>query len=308
MSDWVADGFWNSASSNYPSGGGVEDRPAYLFPADTRIASGQRLLVHFGPTPAPLPPNPTGATRLWTAEAQFIGGAGVTTADFVEFANLNRAQISCVPVDGGTCRGTKPVSISSAPVGVTARTTSSSVSVNWGAPISRGGTAITQYTATGFDAPIGGSPIASCTAGGGERTCSFAAGIGSKYFVEVVAHNAQGISGPSWRVLAAPRTVPSAPGSVAVSGTPGGVNVSWTPAAENGAAITRYTASAYTAGTGGNPVGTLHDQQRVADRLHDHEAPGRDPVLHRRRGDQPALASELPAVREPRASRDRAGR
>ena len=53
------------------------------------------------------------------------------------------------------------------PVGVTARTTPSSVSVNWGAPISRGGTAITQYTATAFDAPIGGSPIASCTAGGG---------------------------------------------------------------------------------------------------------------------------------------------
>ena len=70
----------------------------------------------------------------------------------------------------------------------------------------------------------------------------------------MVAHNTQGISGPSWRVLAAPRTVPSAPGNVAVSGTPGGVNVSWTPAAENGAAITKYTASAYTAGTGGNPV------------------------------------------------------
>ncbi len=43
---------------------------------------------------------------------------------------------------------------------------------------------------------------------------------------------------------------------MAVSGTPGGVNVTWTPAAENGAAITKYTASAYTAGTGGNPVGS----------------------------------------------------
>jgi hypothetical protein len=43
---------------------------------------------------------------------------------------------------------------------------------------------------------------------------------------------------------------------VAVSGTPGGVNVTWTPAAENGAAITKYTASAYTAGTGGSPVGS----------------------------------------------------
>ena len=108
-------GFWNSASSNYPNGGSVEDRPAYLFPADTRIASGQRLLVHFGPTPATPPPTPTGSSRIWTGEAQFIGGAGATTADFVEFANLTRAQISCLPVAGGTCRGTRPVSISTRP-------------------------------------------------------------------------------------------------------------------------------------------------------------------------------------------------
>jgi hypothetical protein len=250
-------GFWNSASSNYLNGSSREDRAAYLFPAGQTIPPGQKLRVFTGLQPATLPVIPAGTTPIWTGGGQYIGGTGVTsTPDYVELANLSRAQIACSPVAGGTCRGSRPVSISSSPVGVTARTTPSSVTVNWGAPISVGGTAITQYTATAFNAPIGGSPVASCTAGGGERSCSFPGGIGGKYYVEVVAHNSQGISGPSWRVLAAPRTVPSAPGSVAVSGTPGGVNVSWTPAAENGAAITKYTASAYTAGTGGNPVGS----------------------------------------------------
>jgi hypothetical protein len=245
-------GFWNTASSRSVNGGSIEDRAAYLFPAETRLAAGRKLRVHFGGGATQPTGTPEGVTRIWTTDVEFIGSTG----DYVELANLNRAQISCAPTPGGTCRGTQPVSISSAPVGVTARTTDSSVTVNWGAPISRGGTPITQYTATAFDAPVGGNAIASCTAGGGDRSCSFPGGIGAKYYVEVVAHNAQGISGPSWRVLAAPRTVPSAPGNVAVSGTPGGVNVSWTPAAENGAAITRYTASAYTAGTGGNPVGS----------------------------------------------------
>ena len=245
-------GFWNTASSAHVNGGSTEDWAAYLFPADTTLAAGRKLRVHFGGGATPPQGTPDGVTRMWTTDSAFIG----LTNDYVELANLTRAQVSCVPTPGGTCRGTKQQSISSPPVGVTARTTASSVAVAWGAPISTGGSPITGYTATAFDAPIGGNPISSCSGGGADRTCSFPGGIGSKYFVEVTASNALGTSGPSWRVLAAPKTVPSAPGSVAVSGTPGGVNVTWTPAAENGATITKYTASAYTAGTGGTPVGS----------------------------------------------------
>ncbi len=245
-------GLWDKESSSYVNGGSVEDRAAYLFPMNQRLAAGQKLRVHFGATPSPLPTPPANSTDLWTGESSFIAPSG----DFVELASLSRSSLDCEITPGGSCRPAQQLSISSSPVGVTARTTPSSVTVNWGAPISRGGSPITGYTATAFNAPIGGSPIASCTAGGGDRSCSFAGGIGGKYYVEVQAHNAQGTSGPSWRVLAAPRTVPSAPGSVSASGTPGGVNVSWTPAAENGATITKYTASAYTAGTGGNPVGS----------------------------------------------------
>jgi hypothetical protein len=144
--------------------------------------------------------------------------------------------------------------VSSSPVGVTARSTSSSVTVNWGAPISTGGRAISSYRATAFDAPVGGSAIGGCSSGGAGRSCTFPAAVGRTYFVEVTATNAQGQSGPSWRVRAVPKTVPGAPGGVRVTGQAGGIRVQWTPAAANGATVTSYRASAYRAGTGGSPV------------------------------------------------------
>jgi endonuclease YncB( thermonuclease family) len=244
-------GLWDAMSSRFPNGGSLENRAAYLFPTGTSVAPGQTLRVQLVTARPPVPPaDTTNLKRLWTGMDGFVG----TTADFVEVANLNGAQVTCTATPGGSCRAAKPVSISSSPVGVTARTTPSSVTVNWGAPISRGGTAITGYTATAFDAPVGGNTIGGCSTDGTSRSCSFPGGIGTRYYVEVTATNVQGVSGPSWRVLAAPKTVPSAPGNVAVSGTPGGLNITWTPAAENGATITKYTASVYTAGTGGSPV------------------------------------------------------
>lgn len=246
-------GLWDAQSSRYQNGGRIENRAAYLFPMDTRIAPGQTLRVQLTAEPPPvLPADPGGLTRLWSGRDGFVGA----TSDFVEVASLTGSQVACTATPGGSCRAARPVSAASPPVGVTARTTSRSVTVAWGAPISSGGTPITGYTATAFDSPAGGRAIRSCRTSGAGRSCTFPAGVGTRYYVEVVASNAQGPSGPSWRVLAAPRTVPSAPPRVAVSGTPGGVNVSWAPAAPNGAPVLRYTASAYTARTGGSPTGS----------------------------------------------------
>jgi hypothetical protein len=240
-------GLWDAYSAN----GGSTDSARYLFPPDQVLGAGASLLVHFGAAPNTKPAPPTGATWLWTGTSTFIN-----TDDFVELANLNRAQIDCEKTGTGTCRGSRPTAVPSSPVGITAQSSASSVTVNWGAPISKGGLAISGYTATAFDAPIGGNPISGCSAGGGGRSCSFPGALGQPYFVEVVAHNAQGTSGPSWRVRAVPKTVPGAPGNVWASGTPGGLNVTWTPSVENGAPITRYTAAAYKSATGGSPVGT----------------------------------------------------
>lgn len=243
-------GLWDRYSANESS----TDSARYLFPAEATLGAGRSLLVHFGTAPTTKPAAPSGSAWLWTGEGTFINSD--TAGDFVELGNLNKALVDCETTGTATCRDAQQVSVSSSPVGLTALASASSVTVNWGAPISRGGTPITGYTATAFDAPIGGTVIARCTAGGAARSCSFPGSMGRAYFVEVVARNAQGTSGPSWRVRAVPKTVPGAPGSVSASGTPGGINVAWTPAAENGASITRYTASAYTASTGGSPVGS----------------------------------------------------
>ena len=240
-------GFWDLDSS-----GGTTDNHAYLFPASEQLAGGETLRVHFGATVTQ--PSPSSVRLLETGRPGFLNAAN----DYVELASLNRSQVACLASGSALCRSTQQTSLSTPPVGVTARTSRDAVTVSWGGPISKGGTPITGYTATAWNAPIGGSQIASCTAGGSPAggTCSFPGALGVTHYVDVVASNAVGASGPSWRVKAVPRTVPSAPGSVAASGTPGGVNVTWTPAAENGATITKYTASAYTAGTGGNPVGS----------------------------------------------------
>jgi endonuclease YncB( thermonuclease family) len=251
-------GLWNAKSSRYEvkdnlgNVTSLENRAAFLFDPAEALAAGQTLRVYFAAAP-PSVTQPGGGVK------RIFAGADLTLnsdSDFVELANLNGAQIACRSKTGTSCVKAQVTSVPSSPVGVTARSTASDVTVTWGAPISRGGLAISGYSATAYDAPVGGNAVATCSASGGDRSCAFAGSMGRSYFVDVVAINAQGTSGPSWRVRAVPKTVPSAPGNVAVSGTPGGLNVTWTPAVENGAAITKYTASAYTAGTGGNPVGS----------------------------------------------------
>jgi fibronectin type 3 domain-containing protein len=245
-------GLWNAQSSRFDNNGRLENRAAFLFDAAETLGAGQTLRVYFASAPPSVGQTGGGVKSIFAGANLALN----TDSDFVELANLNGAQIACRSKAGSSCVRAQVASVPSSPVGVTARSTASDVTVTWGAPISRGGLAIAGYSATAYDAPVGGNIIASCAAGGADRSCSFPATLGSAYYVDVVATNAQGSSGPSWRVRAVPKTVPSAPGNVTVSGTPGGVNVTWTPAVENGATITKYTASAYTAGTGGNPVGT----------------------------------------------------
>jgi len=238
-------GLWDEYSAN----GGSTDSARYLFPPDQVLGAGASLLVHFGSAPSTKPTAPSGSQWIWTTTGTFIN-----TDDFVELANLNRAQIDCKTSGAGTCRGSRPVSVPTSPVGLTALASASTVTVNWGAPISSGGSPITGYTATAFDAPVGGSAVGGCTAAGTASSCSFPAAVGRTYYAEVVARNAQGTSGPSWRVRAVPKTVPGLPGSVQVNAEGTGIRVRWSAAAANGAAVTSYRASAYTAATGGSPV------------------------------------------------------
>ena len=137
---------------------------------------------------------PSSATLHYTGRSELFTPAG----DLVELSNMNKAMVDCEAWGAVTCRSQRPVSISTQPVGITAQVRAGDLIVNWGAPISRGGTAITGYTATAFDAPNGGNPVGTCTAGGEARSCTIGGlTLGGTFYAEVVARNAVGASAAS---------------------------------------------------------------------------------------------------------------
>ena len=178
-------GLWDAQSSRYVNGRSVENRAAFLFDPATTLDPGATMRVYFpGASHRPR------AARSRSTSLPATDLAPSSDTDFVELANLNGAQIACRGKSGTSCARAQTTSVPSSPVGITARSTASDVTVAWGAPISRGGLAISSYAATAYDAPVGGNAIASCSAGGGDRSCVFPASMGRTYYVEVVATNA----------------------------------------------------------------------------------------------------------------------
>lgn len=248
-------GFWNLTSSNTlnSTATSMTDKPALVLPANLALQAGETVRVHLNNG---IRPDAGGPTDVWASEwdSSLRPSSLVRANEYVELANLNRAQVDCQALGSGTCRNTMQTAISSSPVGVTAQSTATSVNVSWGAPISRGGLVIRGYTARAFDASVGGNLMASCTAAGTAQSCAFPASLGNQYFVEVTATNDLGESAPSWRVLATAKSVPAAPTGVSLVAGEGTLTATWTAGAANGSAITSFAARAFTAGTGGNPV------------------------------------------------------
>ncbi|MHB8512297.1 MAG: RCC1 domain-containing protein [Actinomycetota bacterium] len=132
-----------------------------------------------------------------------------------------------------------PVTVPGAPTGLSAAPGNSQVVLNWTAPASNGGSAITKYniyrgTSSGAETfYVQINPVTSFTDTGLTN--------GTTYYYKLTSVNAVGESSFSNEASATPATVPSAPQSVSATSGNQQVLLSWSaPASNGGAAITNY--------------------------------------------------------------------
>jgi hypothetical protein len=149
-------------------------------------------------------------------------------------------------------------SVPGAPTGVSATAGNGSATVNWTAPSSNGGSAITSYTVTPYIGSTAQTPVT--VTGSPPATSTTVTGLanGTSYTFTVSATNANGTgpaSAPSNAVTPAAPTVPGAPTGVSATGGNASAAVNWTaPSSNGGSAITSYTVTPYIGSTAQTPT------------------------------------------------------
>jgi hypothetical protein len=210
-------------------------------------------------------------THANPAYTQVVGTACTTATLACDITGLTAGIAVYVEVTATNAVGTGPASaprvagtpfgvVSSAPQTVSVTAAPAAAVVTWTAPASNGGTPVTGYTATAYTAATGGTVAGSCTTTTA-LTCRISPLTAlTTYYVEVVATNAAGNSpaAPSPRATVVPQVLsaPSAPTTVTGVRGNGNIAITWNAAVANGDAVTGYTATVYSALTGGTAVGT----------------------------------------------------
>ncbi|MBU6279860.1 MAG: fibronectin type III domain-containing protein [Actinomycetales bacterium] len=211
----------------------------------------------------------TGYTaRAWTAATAGtqLGSctATTTTCTITGLTNGTAVYIDVIATNaiGSSTASTPRVTVTpggtpGAPTSVAATSGNAQAVITWTAPTSNGGSAITGYTARAWTAATAGTQLGSCTAT--TTTCTIT-GLtnGTAVYIDVVAANALGTSAASTpRVAVTPGGVPGAPTSVTAVAGKSRVTVRWAaPLSTGGAAVQGYTATAWSAATGGTALGT----------------------------------------------------
>lgn len=147
-----------------------------------------------------------------------------------------------------------------APASVVATRGNGYAAVSWRAPTTTGGSRITRYVARAYTVLTEGGPIATCEPTTVKPTQCDIGPLpnGSKYYIDVTATNAIGLSTTSTpRVAVTTATTPNVPTEVVAVQVGPRVDVSWrVPASDGGLSISEYVATAYSLATGGVSLGS----------------------------------------------------
>ena len=201
------------------------------------------------------------APTLGTIAAQ-CGGLDVTSCTIATLANGTTYYVDVTASNlSGTSTSSLRVPVTPSPVRPGAPTLTrvarggSTLTPTWAAPVSDGGSAITGYTARAWSGPLAGALVATCTTSGALTCALDGLTNGATYYLDVVASNLRGSSEPSTRISGVPATSPGSPALpalvVALNRT---TEVGWAAPSSNGSPITGYTASAWSASSGGTEL------------------------------------------------------
>jgi hypothetical protein len=164
-------------------------------------------------------------------------------------------SIHSINVVGRASAATEGATVPGTPGGVAATPVNGSLRASWNAPASDGGLGVTGYTVRAWTAATAGTVAGRCTATTGTTCTMHGLVVGRTYHLAVSAKNALGEGAASARVAGVPATAPSAPGSVTLTPGNGRLTATWpAPIGTGGSPVTGYTASAYTAASGGTAV------------------------------------------------------
>jgi alpha-tubulin suppressor-like RCC1 family protein len=141
-----------------------------------------------------------------------------------------------------------PLSVPDAPTLVSASGGDGTITVDWSAGTSDGGTPVTSFTAS---AAIGARTV-TCDGGASATSCTIdGLDNGTAYSVWVIATNAKGPSALSSTLMATPYTTPGAPTITKVTPAAGSVTLAWSaPASSGGSPIVHYAVT-LSPGSGG---------------------------------------------------------
>jgi hypothetical protein len=187
--------------------------------------------------------------------------AATPSGDFV-FAEQGNSDIRFVDADLAGTGAPPAATVPAAPTIGSATFGNASARVQWSAPSTDGGSAITGYLVRVVDRT--GAQVGALRPAGASATSLTVTGLtnGADYRFQVAATNAVG-TGPNSALSAAvtPATVPSAPViATASAGTPGGAvtaTATWTaPASTGGSAVTGYVVRALRMSVSGTVLAT----------------------------------------------------